>query len=87
MAEIRPENRDSHSNDPECGRASIGSPSDLLSVLRSRAADLRLMATSIRTPLSNAYRRRAAELELQAAALAAGLGFQERPICVATVAA
>jgi len=48
---------------------------------------LRLMATSIRTPLSNAYRRRAAELELQAAALAAGLGFQERPICVATVAA
>jgi len=63
------------------------SPSDLLAVLRSRAADLRLMATSIRTPLSNTYRRRAAEIELQAAALAAGLGFADRPVCVATVAA
>ncbi len=63
------------------------SPSDLLAVLRSRAADLRLMATSIRTPLSNTYRRRAAEIELQAAALAAGLGFTDRPVCVATAAA
>ncbi len=62
-------------------------PLDLLAVLRSRAADLRLMATSIRTPLSNTYRRRAAEIELQAAALAAGLGFADRPVCVATVAA
>jgi len=62
-------------------------PSQILSALRSRAADLRLMATSIRTPLSHTYRRRAAELELQAAALAAGLGFAERPLCLATVAA
>jgi len=62
-------------------------PFDLLAVLRSRAADLRLMATSIRTPLSNTYRRRAAELELQAAAMAAALGLAERPVCVATVAA
>jgi len=63
------------------------SPSDLLAALRSRSADLRLMATSIRTPLSNTYRRRAAELELQAAALAAALGFAERPVCLARVAA
>jgi len=60
---------------------------DLLASLRSRAADLRIMATSIRTPLSNTYRRRASELELQAAALAAALGFAQRPLCVATVAA
>ena len=87
MDETSPKTRDSDSNHPGRGGIPIGSPSDLLLVLRSRAADLRIMATSIRTPLSNAYRRRAAELELQAAALAAGLGFQERPICVATVAA
>jgi len=67
------------------GRAQ--SPSVVLAALRSRAADLRIMATSIRTPLSNTYRRRAAELELQAAALAAGLGFAPRPLCLAVVAA
>jgi len=61
------------------------SPSVILAALRSRAADLRIMATSIRTPLSNTYRRRAAELELQAAALAAGLGFTPRPVCLAVV--
>jgi len=68
-------------------RAQGRSPTDLLAALRSRSADLRLMATSIRTPLSNTYRRRASELELQAAALAASLGFAQRPLCVATVAA
>ncbi len=61
--------------------------STMLATLRSRAADLRLMATSIRTPLSNTYRRRAAELELQAAALAAGLGITPRPLCLAHVSA
>lgn len=63
------------------------SPSAVLAALRSRAADLRIMATSIRTPLSNTYRRRAAEIELQAAAMAAGLGFAPRPLCLAAVAA
>lgn len=48
-----------------------------VSVLRSKAADLRLSATEIRTPLSTAYRRRAAELELEAAALAARFGLVE----------
>jgi len=48
-----------------------------VSLLRSKAADLRLTATEIRTPLSTAYRRRAAELELEAAALAARFGLIE----------
>jgi hypothetical protein len=48
-----------------------------VSLLRSRAADMRLTATEIRTPLSTAYRRRAAELELEAAALAASFGLVE----------
>jgi len=46
-------------------------------LLRSKAADLRLTATEIRTPLSTAYRRRASELELEAAALAARFGLIE----------
>ena len=48
-----------------------------VSLLRSKAADLRLMATDIRTPLSTTYRRRASELELEAAVLAAHLGIVE----------
>lgn len=48
-----------------------------VSLLRSKAADLRLTATEIPTPLSVAYRRRAAELELEAAALAARFGLIE----------
>ena len=36
-----------------------------------------LTATEIRTPLSTVYRRRAAELELEAAALAASFGLVE----------
>jgi hypothetical protein len=48
-----------------------------VSVLRSKAADLRVTATEIPTPLSTAYRRRAAELELEAAALAARFGLIE----------
>ncbi len=75
----------------EAGRANNSKrqpgASTVLAALRSRAADLRLMATSIRTPLSNTYRRRAAELELQAAAMAAGLGLTRRPVCLAYVQA
>ena len=48
-----------------------------VNLLRSKAADLRLTATEIRTPLSTAYRRRAAELELEAAVLAARFGLVE----------
>ena len=48
-----------------------------VSLLRSKAADLRLSATEIRTPLSTAYRRRASEMELEAAALAARFGLIE----------
>ena len=49
-----------------------------VALLRSKAADLRLTATEIRTPLSTTYRRRAAEIELEAAALAARFGLIER---------
>ena len=58
---------------------------DLLDValLRSKAAGLRLSATEIRTPLSTVYRRRASELELEAAALAARLGLVESPLHLA----
>lgn len=48
-----------------------------VSVLRSRAADLRVTAADIAAPLSTTYRRRAAELELEAAALAARFGLLE----------
>lgn len=48
-----------------------------VNVLRSRAADLRLNATEVVPTLSTAYRRRAAELELEAAALAARIGLVE----------
>jgi len=48
-----------------------------VSLLRSKAADLRLSATDIHAPLSTTYRRRAAELELEAAALAARFGLIE----------
>ncbi len=48
-----------------------------VALLRSKAADLRLSATEIRTPLSTVYRRRASELELEAAALAARFGLVE----------
>ncbi len=72
---------------PSTAHSRHHNPSIVLAALRSRATDLRLMATSIRTPLSNTYRRRASELELQAAALAAALGFAQRPLCLATVVA
>lgn len=48
-----------------------------VTLLRSRAADLRQSATEISMPLSSTYRRRAAELELEAAALAARFGVHE----------
>lgn len=48
-----------------------------VSLLRSKAADLRLSASDISAPLSTTYRRRAAELELEAAALAARFGLVE----------
>ena len=48
-----------------------------VSLLRSRAADLRDTAAEVAAPLSTTYRRRAAELELEAAALAARLGLIE----------
>ena len=48
-----------------------------VSLLRSKAADLRVTAADIATPLSTTYRRRAAELELEAAALAARFGLIE----------
>ncbi len=48
-----------------------------VSVLRSKAADLRLSAADLDTALATTYRRRAAELELEAAALAARLGVAE----------
>lgn len=48
-----------------------------VSLMRSKAADLRLTASGITTPLSTTYRRRAAELELEAAALAARFGLIE----------
>ncbi len=46
-------------------------------VLRARAADLRRSAVEIPAPLSTTYRRRASELELEAAALAARIGLAE----------
>ncbi len=45
---------------------------------RSRAADLRDSASMLEDPLAIAYRRRAAELELEAAVLAARLGCDDR---------
>jgi hypothetical protein len=48
-----------------------------VSLLRSKAADLRQSASEIAAPLSTTYRRRAAELELEAAALAARFGLHE----------
>ena len=48
-----------------------------VSVLRSKAADLRHTAADVEGPLAVAYRRRAAELELEAAALAARFGLVE----------
>ena len=48
-----------------------------VALLRSKAADLRVTATDIGTPLSTTYRRRASELELEAAALAARVGLIE----------
>ena len=48
-----------------------------VSLLRSKAADLRVTAADIDAPLSTTYRRRAAELELEAAALAARFGLIE----------
>lgn len=54
-----------------------------VAVLRSKAADLRSMAEDLGSPLALTYRRRAAELELQATALAARLGIDERPVLAA----
>lgn len=48
-----------------------------VALLRSKAADLRLTASDVAAPLSTTYRRRAAELELEAAALAARFGLIE----------
>jgi hypothetical protein len=48
-----------------------------VSLLRSKAADLRQTAADVSPALSTAYRRRAAELELEAAALAARFGLIE----------
>lgn len=48
-----------------------------VSLLRSKAADLRSTAADVGGPVSTAYRRRAAELELEAAALAARFGLIE----------
>jgi hypothetical protein len=48
-----------------------------VSLMRSKAADLRHTATDIASPLSTTYRRRASELELEAAALAARFGLIE----------
>ena len=48
-----------------------------VSLLRSKAADLRHTATEVDAPLSATYRRRAAEMELEAAALAARFGLIE----------
>ena len=48
-----------------------------VALLRSKAADLRHTASEITSPLSTTYRRRAAELELEAAALAARFGLIE----------
>ncbi len=48
-----------------------------VSLLRSKAADLRQTAADVSPALSTAYRRRAAELELEAAALAARFGLTE----------
>lgn len=45
-----------------------------VSILRSRAADLRLLADELDGPLAVTYRRRASELELEAAARAARYG-------------
>jgi hypothetical protein len=48
-----------------------------VNLLRSKAADLRQTASEVSPALSTAYRRRAAELELEAAALAARFGLTE----------
>jgi len=45
---------------------------------RAKAAQLRSGAGEFSAPLATAYRRRAAELELEAAALAARLGYEEQ---------
>lgn len=55
---------------------SVLEPVDV-AVLRSRAADLRHAAAGLGGPLAATYRRRAAELELEATALAARLGLVE----------
>ncbi len=44
---------------------------------RSKAAELRSGAVAFSGPLAIAYRRRAAELELEATAIAARLGYEE----------
>lgn len=48
-----------------------------VAVLRSKAADLRRSAEELHGPLAVTYRRRAAELELEATLLAASLGLVE----------
>jgi hypothetical protein len=48
-----------------------------VALLRSKANDLRVTAVDIGCPLSTTYRRRASELELEAAALAARFGLIE----------
>ena len=54
-----------------------------IAVLRSKAADLRETARGLEGPLAMTYRRRAAELELQASALAARLGIDESVLVAA----
>ncbi len=48
-----------------------------VTIRRSKAAELRRGAVEVSGPLATAYRRRAAELELEATALAARLGYEE----------
>ncbi len=63
--------------------ATMTHPTIAVAVRRSKAADLRETASTLEAPLAVAYRRRAAELELQATALAARLGIDERLLVAA----
>ena len=49
-----------------------------VAVMLSKAGDLRQTADTIDGPLATVYRRRAAELELEATALAARRGIDQR---------
>ena len=62
---------------PTTARPSVADATAEVAVLRSRASDLRRSADGLAEPVAAAFQRRAAELELEASALAARLGIAE----------